>query len=94
MGRSLEVFSLINGCCGRAQPEWMEPGQAVLGSVRKELSKPWGSKPVSSLPPWPLPQLLTPGFYLSFPQWWVVTCMLTKPFSLQVSFGHGLLSQR
>lgn len=45
MGRSLEVLArgqvsggifLINGCCGRAQPEWMEPGQAGSPGFCKE----------------------------------------------------------
>ena len=36
------------------------PGLVVLGSIRKQAEQAWGSKPVSSTPPWPLHQLLLP----------------------------------
>jgi hypothetical protein len=34
------------------------PGLVVLGSIRKQAEQARGSKPVSSIPPWPLHQLL------------------------------------
>ena len=36
------------------------PGLAVLGSIRKQVEQARGSKLVSSIPPWPLHQLLLP----------------------------------
>jgi hypothetical protein len=36
------------------------PGLVVLGSTRKQAEKARGSKPVSSIPPWPPYQLLLP----------------------------------
>jgi hypothetical protein len=36
------------------------PGLVVLGSIRKQAEQAMGSKPVSSIPPWPLHQLLLP----------------------------------
>jgi hypothetical protein len=38
------------------------PGVVVLGSLRRQAEQAMGSKPVSSIPPWPLHQLLPPGF--------------------------------
>jgi hypothetical protein len=35
-------------------------GLVVLGSVRKHAEQASGRKPVSSIPPWPLHQLLLP----------------------------------
>jgi hypothetical protein len=35
-------------------------GLVVLGSIRKQAEQASGSKPVSSIPPWPLHQLLLP----------------------------------
>jgi hypothetical protein len=40
------------------------PKLVVLGSVRKQAEQARGSKPVSSIPPWPLHQLLPPGPFL------------------------------
>ena len=36
-------------------------GLVVLGSIRKQSEQAMGSKPVSSISPWPLHQLLPPG---------------------------------
>jgi hypothetical protein len=36
------------------------PGLVVLGSIRKQAEQARGSKPVSSIPPWSLHQLLLP----------------------------------
>jgi hypothetical protein len=36
-------------------------GLVVLGSIRKQTEQARGSKPVSSIPPWPLHQLLLPA---------------------------------
>jgi hypothetical protein len=36
------------------------PGLVVLGSIRQQAEQARGSKPVSSIPPWPLHQLLLP----------------------------------
>jgi hypothetical protein len=36
------------------------PGLVVLGSRREQAEQARGSKPVMSIPPWPLPQLLLP----------------------------------
>jgi hypothetical protein len=59
-----------------------------------------GNKPVSSIPPWPLHQLLTPGFLTclssrpDFLQWWTVLwkCKPNKPFpphfALVIVFHH------
>jgi hypothetical protein len=48
---------------GRAQPivGGTIPGLVVLGSIRNQAEQARGSKPVSSIPPWPLHQLLLPG---------------------------------
>jgi hypothetical protein len=35
-------------------------GLVVLGSMRKQAEQARGRKPVSSIPPWPLHQLLLP----------------------------------
>jgi hypothetical protein len=37
------------------------PGLVALGSIRKQAEQARGSKPVSSIPLWPLNQLLPPG---------------------------------
>jgi hypothetical protein len=34
------------------------PGLVVLGSIRKQAEQARGGKPVKSIPPWPLHQLL------------------------------------
>jgi hypothetical protein len=36
------------------------PGLVVLGSIREQAEQTRGSKPVRSIPPWPLHQLLLP----------------------------------
>jgi hypothetical protein len=36
------------------------PGLVLLGSLRKQAEQATGNKPVSSIPPWPLHQLLLP----------------------------------
>jgi hypothetical protein len=36
------------------------PGLVVLGSIRKQAEQARESKPISSIPPWPLHQLLLP----------------------------------
>jgi hypothetical protein len=41
-------------------------GQVVLGCVRKQAEQAMGSDPVSSIPPWPLPQLTFSGSCLKF----------------------------
>jgi hypothetical protein len=40
------------------------PELVVLGSIRKQAEQVRGSKPVNSIPPWPLHQLLPLGSYL------------------------------
>ena len=42
------------------------PGLVVLGSIKEQAEQARGSKPVSSIPPWPLHQFLPPG---SCPVW-------------------------
>jgi hypothetical protein len=37
------------------------PGLVVLGSIREQAEQARGSKPVSSIPSWPLYQLLLPA---------------------------------
>ena len=44
------------------------PGLVDLGSIRKQAEQARGSKPVSSIPPWPLHQLLSPDL-LGFQSW-------------------------
>lgn len=41
------------------------PGQVALGAVRKQAGEALRSKPVSSIPLAPLPQLLPPGSSLT-----------------------------
>ena len=36
------------------------PGLGVLGSIREQAEQARGSKPVKTIPPWPLHQLLLP----------------------------------
>jgi hypothetical protein len=43
------------------------PGLGVLGSIRKQAEQARGSKPVSSIPPWPLHQPLLPDKLSSNP---------------------------
>jgi hypothetical protein len=38
-------------------------GLVILGSIRKEAEQDRGSKTVSSIPPWPLHQLLLPDLF-------------------------------
>jgi len=52
----------------------------VLGSIRKQAKQAIGSKPVSSIPQWPLYQLLPPG-----------SCPVCVP--LLTSFNDGSVSQ-
>jgi hypothetical protein len=40
----------------------------VLGSIREQAEQARGSKPVSNIPPWPLPQLLLPDL-VAFQSW-------------------------
>jgi hypothetical protein len=37
------------------------PGLVILGSIRKQAEQTMRSKPISSVPPWPLHQLLPPA---------------------------------
>jgi hypothetical protein len=37
------------------------PGMVAPGAIRKQAEQAMGSKPVSSILPWPLHQLLPPG---------------------------------
>jgi hypothetical protein len=43
------------------------PGQVFLSSIRKQTKQTMGSRPTSSIPPWPLHQRLPPGSCLEFP---------------------------
>jgi len=59
---SCKAFSQLVIKGGRAQPlvGGAVPGLVVLGSIREQAEQARGSKPVSSIPPWPLHQLLLP----------------------------------
>ena len=54
----------ISDQCGGAQAilGGAIPGMVVLGSRRKQAEQAMRSKPESSISPWPLHQLLPPGF--------------------------------
>ena len=74
-------------------------GLMVLGSIRKLVEQAMGSKPVSSIPPWLLHQLLPPGSYPVPVQ--ALTAFEDKLFHINVSkialsssscFGQGILS--
>lgn len=68
-------------------------GILLLGSIRKPIEQTMRTKPVSSIPAWPLHQLLPPGFCSVWfpvpPLLWMMTCEQDKHFPLQVAFGHG-----
>lgn len=57
---------------GMAQPmvDWAVPGLVVLDSIMRQAEQVSGTKPVSSILPWPLYQLLLPGSILA---WAVLT---------------------
>ena len=67
VGKSVGNF--LEGC-ERAQLNVFSatPGLSVLGALRKQAEQAMMSKPVSSIPPWPLLQLLPPGSCPDFPQ--------------------------
>jgi hypothetical protein len=66
MRSSCKAFSQLVIEGGKAQPivGGAIPGLVVLGSIRKQAEQASGSKPVSSIPPWPLHQLLLPALAL------------------------------
>lgn len=45
---------------------WVLP---PLDGLRKKAKRSWASRPVSSIPPWPLLQFLPPGFWFEFQLW-------------------------
>ena len=65
---SLWGIFLINDRWGRAQPTvgGASPEQMILGCIRKQAEQAMGSKPASSVPPWPLHQFLLEVPYLCF----------------------------
>ena len=65
------------------------PGLVVLSSVRKQIEQAKGSKPVSSTPPWPLPQLLPPGSHHFEVLFWVPSRM---EYTVEVKGKLGLSS--
>ena len=52
------------------------PGQVFLDSIRKQAEQAIRSKPVSSIPPWLLIQLLPPDACPDFLQWGTVSSKL------------------
>jgi hypothetical protein len=44
----------------------MVAGQVILGAIRKQAEQAMRSESGSSIPPWPLHQLLHPGLCLEF----------------------------
>jgi hypothetical protein len=60
---SCKAFSQFVNIGGRVQPivGGAIPGLVILGSIRKQAKQVRGRKPVSSIPPWPLHQLLPPS---------------------------------
>jgi len=62
MKPSCKAFSQLVMERGRTQPivGGAVPGLVVLGSIREQAEQAMESKPVSNIPPWPLPQLLLP----------------------------------
>jgi hypothetical protein len=61
---SLQRIFLMSDGWKKAQPilGGYIPGMVVLGSRRKQAEQAMRSKPESSISPWPLHQLLPPGF--------------------------------
>jgi hypothetical protein len=85
------IFSISdNG--GTAQP------MVVLGFIRKQAKQGMGSKPVSSIPPWPLHQLLPPRFLPCLspcPDFlhdglWSGSVSHMNPFFSNLFFGHNV----
>jgi hypothetical protein len=66
---------LINDWCGKALITGGDatPGLVVLGPLRKQAEWTMWSKPISSIPSWPLHQLLPLGYYLEFLPWFPLT---------------------
>jgi hypothetical protein len=83
--------------CGGATPVLV-----FLGSLRKQTEQAMGSKPVSSIPLWPLHQFLPPGSLLVkflswfFFLWWTVKgmCKSNKLLPPQLVSGHSVLTQQ
>jgi hypothetical protein len=69
MRSSYKAFSqLVSKAGGGALVDGAIPGLVVLGSIRKQIEQARRSKPVSSILPWPLHQLLVPDL-LEFQSW-------------------------
>ena len=61
MRSSSKAFSQLVSKVGRPIVGGAIPGLVVLGSIREQAEQARGSKPVSSISPWPLHQLLLPA---------------------------------
>lgn len=59
------IFSWLMVDFGHPSLLWVgpTPGKVVLGSIGKEVEQALGSKPVSDISPWPLPQSMPPGCF-------------------------------
>jgi hypothetical protein len=60
MRSSCGAFSQLVIKWGKAPCGWCHPWAGSLGSIREQAEQARGGKPVSSIPPWPLHQLLLP----------------------------------
>lgn len=72
---------LIAGGCGKPSPLWTVP---LLGREKQTEEAALGSKPVSSVSPWPLIQFLPSGSGLEFLPW----LFPVKDYKQEVAFGH------
>jgi len=98
-----DIF-FINNWRGKAHPTvgGVTPRMVMLGGIR-EGEQAMRSKPVSSIPPWPLHPLLPAGScpvwvsVMIAHSWWTIeygTRRWNKPFPPQITFGCGVLSQQ
>ena len=90
MRSSSKAFSQLVIKGGRAHCGWSIPGLVVLGSIRKQAEQARGSKPVSSIPPWSLHQLLPPSSCPDF-LWWCESVSWINPFLPNLLLGHAVL---
>lgn len=93
-GSQWDIF-LINGWCGTAQPivviafGLLASALVVLDTVRKQAEKP--REQASNLfPPWPLPQLPSPGSCPDFCVWWtfLLESLLVMEFITEETLKH------
>lgn len=76
--------SLVNDCCGKAQLLWVVPplGRGSRASHREQPSKQHSSKASSSVPTSRFLPSLSDGLCV------IRKYKLSKPFPLQITFGH------